>query len=42
MSNLKDEIRDLIIELKELTAILSQIWKKMEVDDDNLKTGGGQ
>ena len=31
MSDLKDEIRDLIIELKELTAVLNRIWREMEV-----------
>ena len=34
MSNLKDDIRDLIIEIKKLTVVLNKIWKKMEVDDD--------
>ena len=34
MSNLKDEVRDLIIEVKKLTVILNQIWKRMEVGDE--------
>ena len=33
MSNLKDEVRDLIIEIKKLTVALNKIWKRMEVDD---------
>ena len=32
-NNLYEEVRDLIIEIKKLTAALNKIWKKMEVDD---------
>ena len=34
MSDLKNDIRDLIIKLKELTAVLNRIWREMDVDDD--------